>query len=326
MLKRGVVRLISVSMALVFLTILGTAPLQAQSNNQPDGNSPALPPELQKTLDEAIGHLTKRLETHDKKMKSIEQRLFETPEKILRLCRSPMRPKNYRAVLNHFKATKGDPVSLPTIDCLFMKSRDGGARLWSYKPAQDQSYYMLRAHEGMTPRGAFVFARHPLNFIHRRVLNGPDWVITRSEFTPLDAFPLNNGSRLTLTEQSEGEEPATVAARVVQSFPIVHRQNGQSTHVETLHIVVKNLGSRVLSGELRSLRRWYIYSEKSNVFIERSHALTKEDSENKAATGVSQELSYMAYIKDNQYILKVSRTDLAPLRDYLKEFDVWAMN
>ncbi len=326
MLKKIVVWPKSVSAALVFLTISGAAPLQAQSNNQPDRSSPALSPELQKTLDDAIDHLTGHLTAHNKKMRSIEQRLFETPEKILRLCRSPMRPRNYRAVLKHFKATEGDPASLPTIDCLFIKSRDGGARLWSYKPAQDNSYYMLRAHEGMTPRGAFVFARHPLNFIHRRILNGPDWAITRSKFTPLDAFPLKNDSTLTLIEQKGNEQPEKVTAKIIKSFPIIHTVDGQASEVETLHIVVKNLGSRILSGKRRSIRRWYIYSEKANVFIERSHALTKEDSEIKAATGVSQELSYMAYIKDSQYILKLSKTDLAPLRDYLKEFDVWAMN
>lgn len=326
MLKKGVVGLNSISMALVLLMILGAAPLRAQSNNQPDGNSPTLPPALKKTLDDAIGHLTKGLNAHDKKMKSIEQRLFATPEKILRLCRTPMRPKKFRPVLNHFRATKGDPVSLPTIDCLFMRSKDGGARLWSYKPAQDESYYMLRAHEGLTPRGAFVFARHPLNFIHRLILNGPDWVITRSQFSPPDAFPLDDRSTLTLTEQRQGEAPQTVRARVVKSFPIVRRENGQATQVDTLHIVVKNLGSRVLSGKLRSLRRWYIYSAKANVFVERSHALTREDSENQAATGVDGELSSLSYIKNNRYILKLTEKDLAPLREYLRDFDVWAEN
>ncbi|MCH9809053.1 MAG: hypothetical protein K0U74_15110 [Alphaproteobacteria bacterium] len=326
MLKQIHSRLKTISAVLVIVTISGAATLHAQSGNPSGRSSPDLSPELQKSLDDAISHLTGRLEAHNEKMRSIEQRLFESPEKILRLCRSPMRPKNFRAVLNHFKATRGDPVSLPTMDCLFIESAGGGARLWSYKPAEDNSYYMLRAHEGMTPRGAFVFARHPLNFIHRRVLNGPDWVITRSDFAPLDAFPLKSDSKLTLTEQEGKKQPENITAKVVKSFPIIDTVDGQSSEVETLHIVVKDLGSRLLLGKLRRLRRWYIYSAKANVFIERSHALTKEDSENSAATGVDVELSSLSYIKDNQYVLKVSNLDLAPLRNYLKDFDVWAVD
>lgn len=324
MLKNSFVRLNSVSAILVLLTISGAAPLQAQSDNQPDTISPNLALELQKPLDEAIDYLKGALEAHNTKMRLIEQRLFESPEEILRLCRSRMRPENFRAVLNHFKATKGDPVSLPTIDCLFMKWSDGSGRLWSYKPAQDKSYYMLRAHEGMTPRGAFVFARHPLNFIHRRVLNGPDWVVSRSEFKPLDAFPLKSGSTLTLVEQEGEQRDENVHAKVVKSFPIIHTKDGSAIQVDALHIVVKDLGSRVLSGELRSLRRWYIYSEMANVFVERSHALTKLDSENRAATGVSGDLSSLSYIKGSQYILELTEMDLAPLREYLRGFDVWA--
>lgn len=326
MLIENMARFNSVSAVLVLLTISGAAPLQAQSDNQSGKSSPALSPELQKSLDDAITHLTDRLEAHDKKIQAIEQRLFESPAKILELCRSPMRPKRFRAVLNHFRATRGDPVSLPSIDCLFIESADGGAVLWSYKPANDNSYYMLRAHEGLTPRGAFAFARHPLNFIYRRVLDGPDWVVRRSQFAPLDAFPLKSDSRLTLVEQEGKEQPENVTAKVVKSFPIIHTVDGQASEVETLHIVVSDLGRRVQSGKHQSLRRWYIYSAKANVFIERSHALTKQDSENRAGTGINGKLSSLSYIKDNQYILKVSNADLAPLRDYLKDFDVWTVN
>ncbi len=325
MVQKEGISLKHISAVLFILTMSGVSPLEAQENNKSEKKDRVLSPQFQKSLDDAASYLARRLDAHNKKMRAIERRLFANPEKILDLCRSPMRPKKYRAVLNHFKATQGDPVSLPTIDCLFMKDKSGGALLWSYKPAKDKSYYMLRAHDGMTPRGGFVFARHPLNFNHRRILNGPDWAITRSTFTPLDAFPLTKHATLDLTEQSEGEEPAKVTARVVKSFPIVHQVNGQSTHVETLHIVVKKLGPKKLLGKLQDLRRWYIYSEKANVFIQRSQALTMQDSKNNAATGVNKELSYLSYIKGGQYVLKLSATDLAPLRAYLKSFDVWAL-
>lgn len=310
--------------AVVFaVTLSAASPAHAQDTDQPQ-NNPALSPELRDTLDDALDHLKRGLDRHNQKMLAIEDRLFASEEKILDLCRAPMRPKNVRAVLDHLKATRDDPVSLPTVDCLFMKFNDGGARLWTYKPAEDKSYFMLRAHEGMTPEGAVVFAKHPLNFNHRRVLGGSDWVITRSTFTPLDAFPLTENATLTMTEQEQGEEPVTVTAKVVKSFPIIRQTNGQPTTVETLHIVVKNLPPKEVLGKVRERRRWYIYSEKANVFIERSHALIVKDSENKAATGVSGDLSDLWYIHDGKFVLKLSAADLAPLRAYVKNFDVWA--
>lgn len=321
---QNVVMGLSCCLAVLFALMLSaTAPVEAQDTGQPE-NKPALSPELRDTLDNALDHLKRGLDHHNQKMRAIETRLFASDEKILDICRSPMRPTKYRPVLNHFRATKDDPVSLPTIDCMFMKFSDGGARLWTYKPAGDNSYYMLRAHEGMTPNGAFVFAKHPLNFNHRLVLGGSDWVITRSTFSPSDAFPLKADALLTLTEQSDGEDPQTVTAKVVKSFPIVHQVNGRATTVETLHIVVKNLVPKELLGKVRERRRWYVYSQKANVFIERSHALTPQDSKNKAATGVSGDLSALSYVEEGHHVLTLSASDLAALRAYVKDFDVWA--
>ena len=323
MFQKAIVDLKCLAAILLIVMSANAYPLQAEETIPPEKEKPVLTPEMKKTLDKAASHLRGWLDKHDKKIRANERRLFATPEKILRLCRSPMRPKKYRPVLNHFKATKGDPVSLPTIDCVFLKNRQGGGRLWSYKPAKDKSYYILRAHEGMTPRGGYAFARHPLNFIHRQMFNRSEWVTTRSTFTPLDAFPLKMHSTLDLTEQSEGEEPAKLTAKVVKSFPIVHQVNGKSKQVETLHIVVKNLAPQKIFGKLQDRRRWYIYSQKANVFLQRSHAMTLQDSINKAESFVWKTLSYISYIKDGRYILELSAKDLAPLRAYLEGFDVW---
>ncbi len=317
----------TLSLAVVLIvTSVHTTPMHAQEPTPSGKAAPALSPEIQQSLDAAIEHLSRQMNAHTARMRDIERGLFATPQNILDLCRTPMRPTKHRAVLEHFRATRDDPVSLPTIDCMFMRSRSGGALLWSYEPAPDKSYYMLRAHEGMTPDGAFAFARHPLNFNHRRVLNGPDWVVTRSVFEPLDAFPLRANATLNLTEVDESRVPTTLTARVVESFPISHEVNGQIKQVETLHIVVKQLPAKTLLGKPSDRRRWYIYSEKANVFIQRSQALTRQDSINKAATGVDKNLSFVAYIKEGRYILRLTSADLAPLRGYLETFDVWAVN
>ena len=307
----------------VIFAMTGISPLQAQESSQTQKNIPKLSPDMKESLDAVANHLKGQWNSYKKKIHANERRLFATPESILRLCQSPMRPKRHRAVIEHFKATKGDPVSLPTIDCMFLKTQTGRGLLWTYKPGQDKTYYMLRAHEGLTPRGAFVFSRHPLSFNHRIILNGPDWKITRSTFKPLDALPLKGNANLVLTEQSNGGQPATVSVKVIKTFPVMHTVNGQPTNVENLHIVVKYLPPRKLLGKLQDVRQWYIYAEKANVFVQRSQALILQDSINKAQTGVSKDISQISYIKDGKYILRLSATDLAPLRAWLKNFDVW---
>ncbi|MFY0612782.1 MAG: hypothetical protein JXQ99_14715 [Hyphomicrobiaceae bacterium] len=307
----------------VISAMTGISPLQAQEGSQTSKNVPELSPDMKKSLDAVANHLKGQWNSYKKKIQANERRLFATPESIMRLCQSPMRPKRYRAVADHFKATEGDPVSLPTIDCMFLKTETGGGLLWTYKPAHDNSYYMLRAHEGLTPKGAFVFARHPFNFNHRIVLNGPDWKTTRSKFKPLDAFPLKENANLILTEQTDGGQPATVPVKVIKTFPIMHTVNGQPANVENLHIVVKHPPQRKLLGKLQDVRQWYIYAEKANVVVQRSQQLILQDSINKAHTGVSKDISQVSYIKDGKYILELSARDLAPLRDWLENFDVW---
>ncbi len=204
-------------------------------------------------------------------------------------------------------------ASMPHISCAAVLFGDSGDRVMTFQPSKDQSYFITRTVSGARSRPAFEFGQTPVNFA--RLLNS-GWQIRRWEFENTK-FEIAQGTvlrfrRIDTPAQGVFNEQSI---RVLEVFPI--KQNGKI--VDRLYVLVDDWGRWRSRGKPPE-RKWHIYSERANAVLLHSILYVKGSN---SRQWDRTNFKLIVYMKGTNWDLLIDSDQLAPLRDYMANLDIW---
>lgn len=236
---------------------------------------------------------------------------FSSAAEISAACAAPVLDAANDKELKRLQA--GATASMPNVSCIAVMFGDSRDHILTFKPAADRSWFLTRILHFGSREPSFEFSHTPVDAV-RKLVKGWDaqhWAFAAPEFRIAQELPL------VLRRPGSRRKAAPVRTlRVVRSFPI--ERDGQVA--DRLHILVDDWG-RWRGRKKPPERKWQIYSERANAVVLRSILYTNEPDQVKWD---SANLTALAYLKESQFDLVISRGDLAPLREFMKGFDVWA--
>ncbi|MES9969848.1 MAG: hypothetical protein ABW092_07410 [Candidatus Thiodiazotropha sp.] len=244
---------------------------------------------------------------------------YETTEQILQDCARPVEAKPSAQLLEFLQAGGNTLASLPTIDCVAVLFGDSRDETRAYAIAADAGHYITRRIKAGTDRARYRFAQTPFAFADKPRGEG-QWQIIRWEFdtpeikidddTPLKMRRIRPKPKGALQDQTVSIE---------RRFKIER----QGETVDELWLLVDDWGPWRRHLDAPRERKWHVYSTRTNVTVLRS-LLTPLRSKPSKISWHSTDLAQLVYVKDGKVDLRITEEELAPLRTFLKDFDVWA--
>jgi len=259
--------------------------------------------------------LQKAADDLKRKAIKIEGELFSSPKKIRTLCSLPVTIPSDPELNGYLDDMKSDPAALPNVDCVYVKTNDNTDTLFSYRISPKRYWYTVNMRNWVFPDGVPRIAKHPFHGIR---LQDPNADLNRVLIAPQDAFPLEPATRLILTETNPypGEDDQMSSITVRGSFAIMH----DGKPVDQLHILVRDLGVRMLFGVRVKLRQWILFSNRANVILRESFprgpAAARDDDHVK--------LERIVFYQKGKPLYELSREDLVPVTEFLAQLDMWA--
>jgi hypothetical protein len=242
---------------------------------------------------------------------------YETTEQILSDCARPIEAQPSAELLEFLKAGKGTLASYPKIDCVAVLFGDSRDETRAISVAEDGGYFITRRIKAGKERARYRFAQIPFAFADKPSREG-QWQIIRWEFdTPeikLDADTPLKFSRVRAKSKGVLQEQTVSVER---RFKIVQ----QGEIVDELWLLVDDWGPwRKLLAPRE--RKWHVYSTRANVTLLNSLLTPLRSKPGKSWS--SKDPAELVYVKDGKVDLKITEEELAPLRTFLKDYDVWA--
>jgi len=260
-------------------------------------------------------NLQKAADNLKRKAIKIEGELFSSPKQIKALCSAPVTIPSDPEFDEYLGYLKSDPAALPNVDCVYVKTNDNTDTLFSYRVSPKRYWYTVNMRNWVFPDGIPRIAKHPFHGI--RLLN-PNSDLNRVLIAPQDAFPIEPATRLILTETTPypGEDDQMSSLTVRRSFEITH----DGKPIDQLHILVRDLGVRMLFGVRVKLRQWILFSNRANVILRESFprgpGATRDDDR--------VQFERIVFYQKGKPLYELSREDLVPVTEFLAQLDMWA--
>lgn len=240
---------------------------------------------------------------------------YSTADQIRVACSKPVPEVVSGRLRAHLQKSDGAVASMPKVSCIAVLFGDSRDRILSFKPSADRSYFVTRTMKPYRRQPAYEVGQTPVNFA-RKLATG--WQIRRWEFENPE-FRIAEGQSLAFRRIDA--EPKGVldrqTIRVVRSFPIQH--SGQV--VDRLYLLVDDWG-KWRSPSKPAERKWHIYSERANAVLLHSILYTEGG---RGPNWDSANMRALVYMKGSEFDLMVNAEQLAPFRDYMDSFQVWAV-
>ncbi|MDJ0890249.1 MAG: hypothetical protein QNK18_03500 [Gammaproteobacteria bacterium] len=240
---------------------------------------------------------------------------YSSAAQIRDACTKPVPEVVSDRLHKYLQESDGAVASMPKVTCIAILFGDSRDRILSFKPSPDRSYFLTRTTKPSRRQPAYEMSQTPVNFA-RKLAAG--WQIRRWEFENPE-FRIAEGQSLAFRRVDA--EPKGVldrqTIRVVRSFPIT--RSGQL--VERLFLLVDDWG-QWRSPDKPAERKWHIYSERANAVLLHSVLYTEGG---RGPNWDSASIRTLVYMKGTEFDLMVNAEQLAPLRAYMDNFQVWAV-